>query len=96
MTIGIQVLDLTVVCPFVRDIEGGCNGTTVRVHSALFKEVVVQPFIQIIHRVVESEENDLRYLFHRQVACWLVGIAKQREKSSVRNIVAERKQKRVK
>lgn len=75
VTIRIQVLDLTVICPFVRDIEGGRNRATVRVDSALFKQVVVQPLIQIVHRVVESEQNDLWYLFHRQVACWLVGIA---------------------
>lgn len=55
VTIGIQVLDLTVVCPFVRDIECGGDGATVWVDSALFKQVVVQPFIEIIHRVVESE-----------------------------------------
>lgn len=54
VTIRVQILDLTVVSPFVRNVECGGNGTAVRVDSAFFEKVHVQAFIQIVDRVVES------------------------------------------
>lgn len=68
VTVRVQVLDLTVVGPLVRDVEGGGDWATVRVDAVAFEQILVQLLVQIVYRVVEGQQHDLRYLLDRHVA----------------------------
>lgn len=67
VTVGVQILHLTVIGPFVRHVEGGRNGATVGVDAAAFKQVLVKLLVQVVDRVVERQQDDLRHLFHRHI-----------------------------
>jgi len=67
---GIEILDLAVVGPFVGHVEGGRDGTAIGILSSLLEQVGVQTLVQIVHRVVERQENDLRYLLRQVVTCF--------------------------
>ena len=53
VTIGIEVLHLGVICPFVGHIEGGLDGAPVGVKSPP-KEVFVELLVQIVDSIVEG------------------------------------------
>jgi len=42
VAVGVEILDLTVVGPFVRDVEGGRDGASVRVGPTRFEEILVK------------------------------------------------------
>lgn len=75
MTIGVEVLDLAVIGPFVRDVESGRNGASIGVNTTLFEEVRVQALVEVVHRIVEGQQDDLGHLINGYVAYgwwWLV------------------------
>jgi len=72
---GIEILDLAVVGPLVGHVEGGRDGTAVGILSSLLEQVGVQTLVQIVHRVVERQQNDLRYLLRQVVTCFVFRIA---------------------
>lgn len=49
MSIGVQILHLTVIGPLMGDVKGGCDGTTVGINTALLKEIRVQLLVQVIY-----------------------------------------------
>jgi hypothetical protein len=53
MSVGVQVLNLTVVSPFVRHVEGGRDGASIGVDAAASEEILVQLLVQVIDRIVE-------------------------------------------
>lgn len=59
MTAGIEVLNLGIVRPFVGHIHGGHDWTPVGVLAASFEELLVQLVIEVIHRVIKGEQNQL-------------------------------------
>lgn len=68
MSIGIEVLHLAVVRPLVGHVEGGTDGTTVGVNTPLLEQVAVELLVQVVDRVVEGEQHDLRHLFDWHVS----------------------------
>jgi hypothetical protein len=66
MTGGIEVLHLAVIGPLVRHVEGRADGAAVGVVAALLEQVGVQALVEVVDRVIEGQEDDLRYLL-RQV-----------------------------
>lgn len=68
MTVGVKVLNLAVIGPFVRHVEGSSDGAAVRVGAASFEEVLVEAFVQVVDGVVEGEKHNLWHLFNRKVA----------------------------
>lgn len=67
VTVGVQVLHLTVVGPFVRHVEGGGDGASVGVDASALEQVLVQLLVQVIHGVIERQQDDLRHLFHGHI-----------------------------
>lgn len=59
VTVGIKVLHLTVIGPFMRDVERRGDGTPIRVLSTPLKQVAVQLFVKIVNGVVERKQYDL-------------------------------------
>ena len=55
MTLGVEVLDLCVVCPLVADVKCGDYGASIGVLSAPFEQVTVKSFVQVVYCVVESQ-----------------------------------------
>ena len=70
MTGGVEILHLAVVGPLVGDVEGGGDGAAVWILSPFLEQVDVQALVQVVHRVVERQENDLRYLLRMVVTCF--------------------------
>lgn len=68
MAIRVQVLDLTIIRPLVRHIEGGTDGTSVWIDSALIEQIRVQLLVQVIDRIVEGQEHYLGYLFDWKIS----------------------------
>lgn len=68
MTIGVKILHLTVIGPLVRHVESGTNGTSIGIDTALLEQIHVQLFVQVVHRVVESEQDNLGHLFHGHIS----------------------------
>jgi hypothetical protein len=62
MTLGEQILNLAVVCPLVADVEGRGNGAPVRVGPVGAEDVLVQVLVQVAHRIVESQNDDLGWV----------------------------------
>lgn len=69
MTRRIQVLHLTVICPFMRNVEGCGDRTAVGVGAALLEQVLVQSLVQVVDGVVEGEQHDLWDLLRGQITC---------------------------
>lgn len=72
MAAGVEILDLAVVGPLVGDVEGGRDGAAVRVFAPLLEQVGVEALVQVVDRVVERQEYDLRYLLRQVVTCCLM------------------------
>ena len=72
MASGIEILDLAVVCPLVGDVERGGDRAAVRIFPALLEQVRVETLVQVVHRIVERQQNDLRYLLRQVVTCFLL------------------------
>ena len=69
MTIGIEVLHLTVVGPFVRYVEGGRNGTAIGITSSFLEQIGIEAFVQIVDRVIKGEQNHLGNILGVVVTC---------------------------
>lgn len=67
MTGRVEILNLAVVGPLVGDVERGRDGATVRIFPPFLEQIGVQSLVQIVHGVVERQENDLRYLLRKVV-----------------------------
>lgn len=67
MTVWVQVLHLTVIGPLVRDVKSGGDWTTIGIDAVTLEEILVQLLVQIVHRVVEGQQHDLRHLLDRHV-----------------------------
>lgn len=67
MTGRVEILNLAVVGPLVRDVERGRDGATVRIFPPFLEQISVQSLVQIVHGIVERQENDLRYLLRKVV-----------------------------
>lgn len=65
VSFGVKILDLTVIGPFVRNVECGTNWTTIWIDTPFSKEICIKLFIQVIHGVVERQDYNLRNGFHR-------------------------------
>lgn len=61
MARGIEILNLAVVGPLVGHVEGGRDGTAVGVLPSLLEQVGVETLVQVVHGIVEGQEDDLRY-----------------------------------
>lgn len=64
VTGGIQILHLTVIGPFVGNIEGSGDWATVWIDAATLEQIAVQLFVQIVHGIVECEQHNLWNLFN--------------------------------
>ena len=71
MTGRVEILNLAVVGPLVGDVERGRDGATVRIFPPFLEQIGVQSLVQIVHGIVERQENDLRYLLRKVVTCFL-------------------------
>ena len=60
MAVSVEVLNLAVIGPFVGHVEGGRYGAAVGIDTLLLEEILVEFFVQIIDRVVECQQHDLR------------------------------------
>lgn len=54
----------------MRHVERGRDRTAVRILTAVFEQISVQRFVQIVHGIVEREQHDLRR-FIRQNSTWI-------------------------
>lgn len=68
MSSGIQILDLTVIGPFVRNIKSGTDWASIWIDTATFEKVRVENFVEVIYGIVKSEENNLWNLLDGQVS----------------------------
>lgn len=66
---GVEILHLAVIGPLMGHVEGGRDGTAVRILSALLEQIGVQTLVQVIHGIVEGQKYDLRYLLRQVVTC---------------------------
>jgi len=58
VSVSIQVLHLSIVCPLMRHIECSLDRTTVRVESTSEK-IFVELFVEVIDGVIEGKKNKL-------------------------------------
>ena len=65
VAIRVKILHLAIIGPLVRNIERGRYRTAVRILTAVLEQIGVQRSVQIVHRIVERQQNDLRRLFDR-------------------------------
>ena len=68
MAVGVQVLHLLVVGPLVRHVERGSDRAAVRVDPVILEHVLVQALVEVVDRVVEGEQDKLRYVLGFQTA----------------------------
>lgn len=68
VSIGVKILHLTVISPFVRDVESGCYWAAIGVDASLLKKIHIQLLIQIIYRIIKGQEYDLGNAFSGQFA----------------------------
>ena len=59
VSIGVEILDLSVVCPLVWDVEGAQDGAPVGIDPAGVEDVLVEVLVEVVHAVVEGEDDDL-------------------------------------
>ena len=64
MPVSVEVLHLSVVRPLVGHVEGGLHGAAVGVVTPL-EQIFVELLVQVVHGIVEGEEDELRYLVRR-------------------------------
>jgi hypothetical protein len=64
VSVGMNVLNLAVVGPLVADVEGGGDGAAVGVVPVRAEQVLVQVLVQVAHRVVERQDDDLDWFLH--------------------------------
>lgn len=71
MPVGVQILHLTVVGPFVRHIE--CRGyrAAVRIAPMRTEDFLVNVLIYVVNRIVKGQQHDLRCLGAGQITFWL-------------------------
>lgn len=62
VTIAVEVLNLRIICPLVRNIECASNGTSVRVSTVLLKKTLVDGAIEVVDGVVEGKNDHLWYV----------------------------------
>ena len=67
MAVRVERLNQGVVSPLVTHVERGGDRTPVGVLTAGVEDVLVQPLVQVVDRVVESEDNNLRSSLGREV-----------------------------
>ena len=60
MAVGVQVLDLTVVGPLVRDVERRRDRAAIRILATIFEQVRVELAIEVVDGVVERQQHYLR------------------------------------
>lgn len=63
MTVGIKILHLAVISPFVGNIKRRGNGAAVWINASLLEEISVQLLVEVVDRIVEGQQNNLRHLF---------------------------------
>lgn len=68
MSVGVQVLHLAVVGPFVRHVEGGRDGAAVGVDASALEQRLVKTLVQVVDGVVEGEQHNLRDLFRGETS----------------------------
>lgn len=68
MTIGIEILHLAVVSPFMRYIECSRDRASIWIITTLFEQISIQSLVQVIHRVIEGQQHNLWYLLGQVVA----------------------------
>ena len=68
MPIRIEVLNLAVVGPLVRDVKRSGNWATVGVETALVEEVAVQLFVQVVDGIIKCQQDNLRHGIDAQAA----------------------------
>lgn len=79
VTVGVQVLHLTVIGPLVRDVKGGCNRTSIRVQPAIFEEILVQVLVEIVDGIVKGQQHQLRNVLALESA-WRMRDGQARER----------------
>lgn len=68
MSIGVQILNETVVSPFVRYEKCRAGFTSVRIHSlARVEKQLKHLIVHVIDSILECDENQLRCLFYGQL-----------------------------
>ena len=63
MSSRIQCLDLTIVCPFVRDIKSAKRRTSVWVLLSVVEDLFIDFPVQVINGIIEGNHDNLRHLF---------------------------------
>ena len=58
VTIGIEVLDLGIVCPLVRHVEGCLDRASVGVVT-ISKEILVELLVKVVDGIIEGQEDKL-------------------------------------
>lgn len=59
MTVGVKILHLTVIGPFVRNVEGGRNRTSIGIDASTLKKILVQLLVKVVNGIVESQKHNL-------------------------------------
>jgi len=67
VSVSVQILNLCVVCPFVRHIEGRLDWAAIRVEPSP-EEILIELLVQVVDSIVEGEEDKLRNLVRRQTS----------------------------
>ena len=73
VSVGVQIADLGVIGPLVRDVEGGGDGAAVGIFASsatALEQFAVQILVQVVDGVVEGQQHHLRYRVDRQVT-WM-------------------------
>jgi hypothetical protein len=68
VSVGVQVLHLAIVGPFVRHVEGGGDGAAVGVDASALKQRLVQTLVQVVDGIVEGQQHDLGDLLGGEAA----------------------------
>ena len=64
MTVGVNVLHVTVIRPLVADVKGGRDGAAVGVVAVVAEDVLVQALVQVADGVVERQHDNLNRFFN--------------------------------
>ena len=74
VAVGVKVLDLGVVSPFVRDVKGGLDGASVGV-VPLLEELLEELLVEVVDGVVEGQEDELGDILRGKTAGDVVAAA---------------------
>lgn len=69
VSVGVEILNLGVIRPFVGNVESGGNGATVRVDSSAFEQFGVETFVEVVDGIVEGQKYELRNFLNVEAAC---------------------------